>query len=360
MPDGTGDVPTIQAGVDSAAAGDTLLLASGTFTGPGNYAVLLPDKSIVLRSETGNPEDCIIDCEGHLGSGRYGFHIVGWVDDREIAGVTVRNGNVNGSGGAVYCEGSVTIRDCAFAANQCGWDGGAIYRTYGPYETYVKHCAFTSNEAGHWGGAILVEGVWVEMYIDSCTFYDNHAVTGGAICCYQHEALAFIENSVFHHNSASEDGGAVAVLNMSTEIDNCTFVANSAPVGSGIASYTSGMLVRKGIIAYGIGGCGYHHGWEMWDPSPYCTDIFGNEGGDWVGPLASQLGVGGNFSACPAFCNALTEPYNLGLCDSSPCLPGNHPDGVGCDLIGALGQSCECGPTDAQQSTWGAIKLMYR
>jgi hypothetical protein len=92
----------------------------------------------------------------------------------------------------------------------------------------------------------------------------------------------------------------------------------------------------------------------------WCTNIYGNEGGDWVGGLADDLGENGNFSACPSFCYSWAEPYDLHLCSGSPCLPGNHPDGVSCGLIGALGQGCDCGPSEAAPTTWGAIKAMYR
>ena len=53
-------------------------------------------------------------------------------------------------------------------------------------------------------------------------------------------------------------------------------------------------------------------------------------------------------------------PLGLRLCDGSPCLPGNHPDGYDCGLIGAWGEGCSCGPNRRQPTTWGSIKSTYR
>jgi hypothetical protein len=93
-------------------------------------------------------------------------------------------------------------------------------------------------------------------------------------------------------------------------------------------------------------------------PVLQCCDVYGNVGGDWVGCIADQLGVNGNFSACPSFCHA--EMGDFHLCDQSPCAPGNHPDGYGCGLIGAWDVGCVCGPTGSKPTTWGAIKSIYR
>ena len=57
-----GDEPTIQAGIDAAAEGDTVLVAPGVYKGEGNRNILIDSKWVVLKSEAG-PERTIIDCE---------------------------------------------------------------------------------------------------------------------------------------------------------------------------------------------------------------------------------------------------------------------------------------------------------
>ena len=65
-----------------------------------------------------------------------------------------------------------------------------------------------------------------------------------------------------------------------------------------------------------------------------CCDVHGNAGGDWVGCIADQDGINGNFSADPLCCN--DEGGDFTLRSDSPCLPGRHPDGEDCGLGGEL------------------------
>jgi len=68
-----------------------------------------------------------------------------------------------------------------------------------------------------------------------------------------------------------------------------------------------------------------------------CNDFFNNEGGNYAG-IPDQTGMNGNISVDPLFCDLENEDYQLhGL---SSCLPGTHPDGAECGLIGALGKGC--------------------
>jgi hypothetical protein len=79
--------------------------------------------------------------------------------------------------------------------------------------------------------------------------------------------------------------------------------------------------------------------------------IYAHPGGDWVGCIASQLGVNGNIGADPGFC---AQPGDLHLCTDSPCVPEHSG---ACGLIGALGVGCSiCGPTAVTPATWGRIK----
>jgi hypothetical protein len=96
-PEGTGDFPTIQAAVDAAENGDIILLADGVFSGDGNRDIGYRGKAITVRSESGNPEECIIDCGGSPEDFHRGFYFqAGELPSSRLEGLTIRNGVVGG------------------------------------------------------------------------------------------------------------------------------------------------------------------------------------------------------------------------------------------------------------------------
>lgn len=351
LPDGKGDVTNIGAGLDSAAVGDTLLLASGTFTGEGNRDLAIPDKNVVIMSETGNPDDCVIDCEGEFG-------FIFESGSAVIKGLTMTNGVWSAlrvwtwmSGGSI----DLTVKDCTFS----NWegDGGAMnIECLG--EVTIRRCKFLSNVGGMSGAVYICAEAYLEVLIDGCTFCGNTAYYGSAITCTVMEGSTYISNSVFCHNSAERSGGAIDKGEASPGITGCTFFANSAPLGSAISGGIYGGCTRC-ILAYGTGGCPIYVDDPFSDPVVSCTNIYGNEGGDWVGCIAGQDSMNGNLWADPRFCDPQAD--DLRLDESSPCAPSNSPNG--CGLIGALPVGCASAGVpskEAESTTWGAIKAMYR
>jgi hypothetical protein len=87
-------------------------------------------------------------------------------------------------------------------------------------------------------------------------------------------------------------------------------------------------------------------------PTLICCDLYGNEGGNWIGCIADQYGVNGNMSEDPLFCDPDNEDFTLR--EDSPCAPANSG---GCGLIGAV--PVGCGATALEPTTWGAIKASF-
>ena len=83
-----------------------------------------------------------------------------------------------------------------------------------------------------------------------------------------------------------------------------------------------------------------------------CSDVFGNEGGDWVGDLVDDLGVNGNICADPLFCDAADG--DLSIRDDSPCAPGQDP---GCGIIGALPVGCHVAGADDWADADGVLSI---
>jgi predicted outer membrane repeat protein len=176
----------------------------------------------------------------------------------------------------------------------------------------------------------------------NCIFVGNTASYGGGVYCGNGAAPRF-RNCTFAGNSAQEEGGGVSyAMNATSEIINCTFFGNSAGLDGG-AVYTGfvcDITMKNSIIAFGGGGGTVQCYSAASAAHLTCCDLFGNSGGDWEGCISDQIDVGGNFSANPVFCDTLGGDFRLGDC--SPCLPGNHPGGDDCGVIGAWPQGCTC------------------
>lgn len=119
------ECPTIQAGVDSAAVGDTVLVDCGTY-----YEHDIVMKSgVCLMSETGE-SGCVTIDAGHMGRVIYCLNVDAAAS---IVGFTITGGLATGTatedstGGGVYCEdSSPTLANCAFLENHADLAGGGL------------------------------------------------------------------------------------------------------------------------------------------------------------------------------------------------------------------------------------------
>ena len=151
-------------------------------------------------------------------------------------------------------------------------------------------------------------------------------------------------------------GGAIHGSGAGIEVlmNGCTLAHNEARLGSGI--YLEGCsltwTIENTIIAFGRDGVAIRCEDQNVTAIMSCSDVFGNERGDWVGCIAGQQGVDGNISEDPLFCDAPNGDFTLRI--DSPCAPAHSG---GCGLIGVL--PVGCGPTAVKSTTWGAIKALH-
>ena len=188
-----------------------------------------------------------------------------------------------------------------------------------------------------YGGAVYCDEGSSPLF-QGCWFLDNYArATGGAVASVGVNAPEF-DQCLFADNIAEASGGTInAALGSAPMLTQCTVVRGDAATGSGLSSWDASVFtITQVILVDGLNGRG-------WDgdmgsvPVVLCTDIYGNEGGDWEGALEPQLPMDGNISANPEFCGNAdsNNPYTLN--DTSPCSADVHP---GCLGIGAFGVNC--------------------
>ena len=388
-PDGSGDYPTIQAAIDAAAAGDTISLASGLFSGSGNRDLHSAGNRIVIRSASMDPDSCVIDCEGNVEDRHYGFYFEYAADSgSSIEGVTVQNAFPPGSGdgaGLFSSISEITVRNCSF--RNCSADrGGGICLDPAAEHALIENCSFYSNTGagaalyanGQTSGVVEVIDCYFadgygsggairvangNVYLDGCEFYNNDSWSeGGAIyhaeggdilatnCRFRHNnavyggamyvhltggAAGSIQDCIFDWNYALFHGGAMLVggCGQGLVVSSCTAESNLADLGGGVflRGEAQAFDLANCIIASSLEGGAFRcEPQASFDIS--CCDFFDNAGGDWVGPIWDLEGVQGNFSAEPHFCDV--ENGDFHLWNYSPCNQWS------CGLIGAQPVAC--------------------
>jgi hypothetical protein len=320
------DQPTIQAGIDAAAPGDTVEVACGTYY----ESRIWLRQGRVIRSSNGDPTCVTVDAQQL--DRVFACENVGSALPVTLEGITVTGGLADGVGldvfgGGLFCQHiSLTLTRCVFVGNVAEGGGGAFCDL--DTDPTITDCWFVTNTATSGGGGLYLSNA--TALVERCVFAYNAAFAGGAIL--DGASYSTIRQCTLVENRADWIGGGVLVQGTPgfglTTLDR-TIVASSA-AGGGVVDED-----EEGLVAIA------------------CSDLHGNAGGDWVGCIASQNGVNGNFSASPLFCDPASGDFQIR--SDSPCAPANSG---GCGLIGAL--DVGCGPVSLTLETWARIKAGYR
>ncbi len=277
---------SIQAGLDSCVAYDTVLVGTGIYYENVEWPYL---QGINLISEHG-PDSTIID--GQKISTVIYVSLMPQDSVTLVHGFTVRNGVAHSGGGIYSVGGKPTISGNVITGNTSHWlsrqsdapppRGGGIYTEWAsPMITdnvisdniaeqgggiaslcdaaniapRIFNNTISSNSA-HIGGGLFIDCPFTTMTIRDNMISQNTADYGGGVACYYafQPLLTIVKNMVIGNTADSAGGGIWCYLSSRPFIDSCVISEN---VGDGIycGYYASPVIRYNNIIdnaGYGV------------------------------------------------------------------------------------------------------------
>lgn len=206
------EYPNIQAAINAARDGDTVLVADGTYIADGNYNIRFNGKAITVESENG-AQDCIIDCRQQ---GR-GFTF----DSNEsqystLNGFSIINGRELNGAGIFIDEADPVIRNCILSDNTIvegngdgtGWGAGIYCHNAG---AEIINCLFINNSTVYSGGAVYMSNYTEITDVINCTIISNTADNGAGIWCRNYGT---VKNCIIRDNNGNQIAGEFEELSV--------------------------------------------------------------------------------------------------------------------------------------------------
>lgn len=303
--------------------------------------------------------------------------------DATFEGDTFIENKANTSGGAIIngFKAKVLLKDCNFEGNTAKF-GGAIFNQNDSTSLNIESSQFSNNNADNDGGALNVSA-GITTNVQTSYFSTNTANFGGAIAVSEDSldlGILNVDRCEFRENLAFTQAAAINVSNVDVSLTNCLFASNQnfgANPGGAISNNGSGGKTSRvsainctfaaNVAAVGAGIAQYEDDQDGQAELNLQNNIFANDGDNYAIEAGSPsvFSMGGNVSTDNTLASALaathdlnnTDPmfidagnFNFHLQPGSPCIDNGVTTGApSVDIAG----DPRIGPSDTGSYEWG-------